>query len=164
MDRKSLTWLPHSDELSASDSAAEKSDRVDGTWLSVSDATLPSWPAPIHLLTTAHDISILYLEGEIGIPEFHCLEHVVESLRKKGFLKFVFSFDQVDHLNYRVFQETMRIAKALRHLSGDIRFTGINTYLYHIFLFAGADQTIDHFANLEEAILSFHNTHGRHWH
>lgn len=157
MERKLTDDLPHDSDVHA---PAGKVDGVDTHW----PVQSPQWSNPVENLTTAHDIAILYLEGEIGLPEFHYLDQILSALRTKGFSKFVFSFAQVEHLNYRVFHELMKVAKHVRTLSGDLRFCQISPYLYHIFLFSGADQTIDHFTNLEEAILSFHNTHGRHWH
>lgn len=122
------------------------------------------WSNPIHRLSTVHDTAVIYLEGEIGIPEFQYIEQLVDSLHAKQFSKLIFSFARVEHLNYKVFQALMRFAKRLRREAGDIRFAQISQYLYHIFLFSGADQTIDHFRDVEEALLSFHNTHGRSWH
>ncbi len=135
-------------------------DLFDAAWARQSE----KWSTPLQRMTMAHDVAVIYLEGEIGLPEFHYIEGVLRSLREKGVRCFVFSFESVEHVNYKVFWEWMGLAKTLRLLSGDVRFTQISQYLYHIFLFSGADQTIDHFSQVEDAILSFHNTHGRHWH
>ena len=161
MDRKpSTAWT----ETAPEPTERRMEDRLAPAWNADSDSAAGHFASPVYCMSTAHDIGLFYLEGEIGLPEFHYLQHLMASLSSKGFTKFVLSFEQVEHLNYRVFHELMRLAKSLRDVSGDMRFTGINSYLYHIFLFAGADQTIDHFHNIEEAILSFHNSHGRHWH
>lgn len=128
------------------------------------DTDLRTWERPVDRLVMVHDIAIVSLEGEIGIPEYQYLSELMTSLKRKGYVKLVLSFSDVEHLNYRVFEELMGFAKHLRDVSGDLRFSEINHYLYHILLFVGADQTIDSYRNVEEAILSFHNTHGRRWH
>jgi anti-anti-sigma regulatory factor len=164
IDRKPLAaWTEfeclNEDESRAAHGAPEM-DLFGEAWANQSR----EWSTPVERVSTVHDIALVRLEGEIGIPEFHAVESLVDSLAEKGFHKFVFSFAAVEHLNYRVFQHLMHIAKHLRLRSGDLRFTEISPYLFHIFLFVGADQTIDYFTSVEEAILSFHNTHGRHWH
>lgn len=157
MERKLSSWEM---ENEVTDPNVEHGDLFDAAWARQSR----SWSGPIRELSTVHDIAVIYLEGEIGIPEFQYLSQVIRSLTLKRLHKIIFSFKAVEHLNYKVFQELMGFAKACRREAGDIRFAEISQYLYHIFLFSGADQSIDHFRDVEEALLSFHNTHGRSWH
>lgn len=123
-----------------------------------------SGETPVRHLSMVHEIAVFHLQGEIGLPEFHHVAELMAATEERGTIKFLFVFEEVEHLNYRVFQELMGVAKALRMSGGDLKFTGISPYLFHIFLFAGADQTIDYFQSIEEGVLSFHNAEGRRWH
>lgn len=106
-------------------------------------------------ITKANDISILHLYGEISLLEMELLEKTIRSLKRHQQCKILLDLAGVDHLHFEVTCKLAREAARLRLENGELKLTGMNQQLRQIFRFTGADQYLEDYSTVSEAILSF---------
>lgn len=106
-------------------------------------------------VTRVADISILHLFGEISFLEMNRIEKTLTSLRRSNFNKVLLDMSSVDHVHYMIIKRIVENALELRGRRGDIKITGLNDDTRQIMRFTGADQYLQDYATISEAILSF---------
>lgn len=106
-------------------------------------------------ISKVHDISILHLFGEVSLMEMDHIERVLESFRQSKLNKVLIDLTSVDHIHYVVIKRLIDNAVHFRDESGDIKLVSTNADMKEILRFAGADQFLEDYATISEAILSF---------
>jgi anti-anti-sigma factor len=106
-------------------------------------------------VTRVSDISILHLFGEVSFLEMNRIEKTLASLRRSNFNKVLLDLSSVDHVHYMVMKRLVENAVDLRNKRGDIKLAGLNDETREILRFTGADQYLQDYASISEAILSF---------
>ncbi len=106
-------------------------------------------------ITRASDISILHLYGELSLLEMELLEKTIRSLKRHQQCKILLDLTGVDHLHFEVARKLVREANQLRLQNGELKIAGINQQVRHIFQFTGADQFLEDYSSISDAILSF---------
>ncbi len=97
----------------------------------------------------------LYLEGEIGQPEWADISAQLFRYANRRVRHVVIDFTDVSHLDYRVVRPLMARADSFRAVGGDVKLSGLSPYLAAIFRSAGAHEAFDTFASAAEATASF---------
>ena len=106
-------------------------------------------------ISKIHDISILHLFGEVGFMEIDRIEKILNSLRRSQHRKVLVDLSATDHVHYMVIKRLIQKAVEVRGESGDIKLVGPNWETQEMIRFTGADQFIEDYASISEAILSF---------
>ncbi len=97
----------------------------------------------------------MVLEGEISRDELADIGDMLFRLTTSGAVNVVIDFTEVTHFDYRGVKPLMRKAEVFRELGGDVRLSGLSSYLLAIFRSAGANDAFDYFASVEDAVASF---------
>ena len=106
-------------------------------------------------VTKVHDISILHLFGEVSFLEMEHIERTLHSLKKSRHNKVLIDMTSVDHVHYLVIRRLIESALALRESQGDLKLVHPNSETKDMIRFTGADQFLEDYASISEAILSF---------
>lgn len=106
-------------------------------------------------VTKVHDISILHLFGEVSFLEMEHIEHTLHSLKKSRHNKVLIDMTSVDHVHYLVIKRLIESARTLREVHGDLKLVHPNSETKEVIRFTGADQFLEDYASISEAILSF---------
>ncbi len=106
-------------------------------------------------VTKVTDISILHLFGEISFLEMNRIERTLASLKKSNHNKILLDMSSVDHIHYMIMKRLVENALELRNQKGDIKLAGLTPENKEILQFTGADQYLQDYASISEAILSF---------
>jgi len=106
-------------------------------------------------ITKISDISILHLFGEVSFMEIDRIERTLDSLSKTQNNKILIDMTWVDHLHYTVIKKLVDSAETFRHQLGDIKLVNLNPETKELIRFTGADQFLEDYATISEAILSF---------
>jgi anti-anti-sigma factor len=101
------------------------------------------------------DLTILKFFGDIAHLEMELVESLFASLRKHDTSKILLDLSEVEHMHYRVMQRILSEAKRLQADDGLVRVVTKPGGVQQTLQFIGADQSIEDYANLGEAILSF---------
>lgn len=117
-------------------------------------------------ITTVDDVAVLHLAGELSHTEMSEIEGLLGKLVNSKKTKIVLNFKNVDHVNYKTIQILLDRALGLRNLSGDLKCASLNRYTHNIFRFTGADQVVESYDSVYDAIMSFNGGSERHrtWH
>lgn len=117
-------------------------------------------------MTTFDDVAVVHLSGEVSHQEVLELEKVLGKLMNSSKVKVVLNFERVDHVNYKTIHRLLERASRLRSLNGDLKFASLNNYTRNIFRFTGADQVVESYESVYDAILSFNGAEEdyRTWH
>lgn len=106
-------------------------------------------------ISRVHDISVLHLYGEISLLEMEMLGRTIRSLKKHHYCKILLDLSGVDHVHYKVMSSLARQAVTLKGKRGDLKLAHANNETQKVLKFTGADQVLEDYATLSEAILSF---------
>ena len=101
------------------------------------------------------DISILHVYGEVTLLELELIQKMITSFKKCRFRKFLLDLAQVDHIHFKAIQSLVAEAQSLRSINGDIKIVHPNKQTREILKFTGADQSLEDYSTISEAILSF---------
>jgi len=117
-------------------------------------------------LSTYDDVAVLHLSGEVSYQEMLKIEGILGELLKSAKTKIVLNFQKVEHVNYKIIQNLLDRALKLRRLEGDLKCASLNNYNQNIFRFTGADQFMESYDSVYDAVLSFHGESDRNrtWH
>ena len=117
-------------------------------------------------LSTFDDVSVLHLSGEVSYSEMNQIEGILGELLSSAKTKIVLNFQKVEHVNYKTIQTLLTEAFKLRKLEGDLKCASLNHYNRNIFRFTGADQVMESYDSVYDAVMSFHGGPERHrvWH
>lgn len=113
-------------------------------------------------VTKVHDISILHLFGEVSFMEMERIEQTLHSLKKSRHNKVLIDMTSVDHVHYLVIKRLINNALTLREVHGDLKLVHPNSETKEMIRFTGADQFLEDYASVSEAILSFLNQSDAH--
>lgn len=117
-------------------------------------------------ISTVDDVTVLHLTGEVSHSEMHQIEGMLGELIISNKHKVVLNFQKVDHVNYKtIFRLLDRVTK-LRSLAGDLKCASMNSYTQKIFRFTGADQIVESYDSVYDAVMSFNGVQEKHrtWH
>ncbi len=114
-------------------------------------------------MQTYEDVAILDLKGEIGPHEVERVGRALFSLLRKRHTKMVLNFHQVDHIHYPSIRPLVETISKLKRYHGDLKFAGMNDYTQSIFRFMGAEEFVENFETVPQAVLSFRSD-WRTWH
>lgn len=106
-------------------------------------------------ITKVSDISILHLFGEVSFMEIDRIERVLGHLGRSLNNKVLIDMTWVDHVHYMVVKKLVRSATAFRRQRGDLKLVNVNPETRELIRFTGADQFLEDYATISEAILSF---------
>lgn len=106
-------------------------------------------------VTKVHDISILHLFGEVSFMELDRIEQALNSFRKTSHNKVLIDMTSVDYIHYLVIKRLVDRASQFRDQSGDIKLVNVTDDAKEMIRFTGADQFLEDYATISEAILSF---------
>ena len=117
-------------------------------------------------MTTFDDVAVVHLSGEVSHHEVLELERVLGKLMNTSKVKVVLNFEKVEHVNYKTIHRLLERATHLRSLNGDLKLASLNSYTRNIFRFTGADQMVESYESVYDAILSFNGAEDNHrtWH
>lgn len=101
------------------------------------------------------DIAVIDVAGDIDVREMVRIKSVIGSLIEKEQLRVVLNLKSVDHINYLSIGVLLERLNALRNLNGDLKLSGMNSYLKDIFKVVGMDGVFEYYQSLEEAIEAF---------
>lgn len=108
-------------------------------------------------LSKIHDISVLHLFGEVSFLEMDQIEKTLLSLRQANHHNVLIDMNSVDHIHYRIIKRLVHSAFEFRHRAGDLKLAGLRPEAREVIKFTGADQVLEDYATISEAILSFLN-------
>lgn len=106
-------------------------------------------------ISKVHDISILHLFGEVTFMEIDRIEQTLESLKKSANRNVLIDMTSVDYVHYLVVKRLIDNAINFREINGDIKLVNVNNETREMIRFTGADQFLEDYASISEAILSF---------
>jgi len=106
-------------------------------------------------ITRANDISILHLYGELSLMEMELIEKTLHSLRKHRHMKVLIDMAGVDHVHFEVTKRLASEAQRMRREKGEIKLAGTTEANRQVFQFTGADQYMDDYSSVADALLSF---------
>lgn len=106
-------------------------------------------------ITKVHDISILHLFGEVSFMELDRIEKALNSCKRTNNNKILIDMTSVDYVHYLVIRRLMEQAGQFRKDHGDIKLVSANHDAKDMIKFTGADQVLEDYASISEAILSF---------
>jgi anti-anti-sigma factor len=117
-------------------------------------------------LTTVDDVAVVHLNGELSHQEMAEIERMLSKLMSSRKVKVVLNFQKVEHVNYRTISGLLERATKLRSLSGDLKCASMNSYTKNIFRFTGADQIMEAYESVYDAVMSFNGIQEKHrtWH
>jgi anti-anti-sigma factor len=117
-------------------------------------------------LSTFDDVSVLHLSGEVSYSEMSQIEGILGELLSSAKTKVVLNFQKVEHVNYKTIKNLLDEALKLRRLEGDLKCASMNRYNKNIFRFTGADQVVESYDSVYDAVMSFHDGAEKHrtWH
>jgi len=102
-----------------------------------------------------HDISVLHLFGEVSFMEIDYIEKTLSSLKKTNNNKILIDMTSVDHIHYLVIKRLVENVVRFRENKGDIKLVNVKAEAKELIRFTGADQFLEDYATISEAILSF---------
>ena len=103
------------------------------------------------------DISVLHLYGEVTLLEVEMVQQTLDSLKRCQYKKFLVDLAMVDHVHFQAVRKWAREATTLRMMNGDLKLVNTNDKTKEILRFCGADQCLEDYSSLSEALLSFLN-------
>jgi len=109
-------------------------------------------------MSTFDDVAVVHLNGEVSHFEIAELENAIRKLSNTSKVKVVLNFQKVEHVNYKTISRLLERATWLRSLDGDLKFASLNAYTRNIFRFTGADQIVEAYDSVYDAILSFNGS------
>jgi anti-anti-sigma factor len=117
-------------------------------------------------LSNFDDVSVVHLSGEVSHLEMSQITEILGELLSSAKIKVVLNFQKVEHVNYKSLQALLDEAIKLRRLEGDLKCASLNHYTKNIFRFTGADQVMESYDSVYDAVMSFHGGPERHriWH
>jgi anti-anti-sigma factor len=117
-------------------------------------------------MSTFDDVSVLHLSGEVSHSEMSQITGILGELLSSAKTKIVLNFQKVEHINYKSIQSLLNEAFKLRRLEGDLKCASLNHYNKKIFRFTGADEIVESYDSVYDAVMSFHGGPERHriWH
>jgi len=117
-------------------------------------------------MSTFDDVAVVHLSGELSHFEMQELEKFLGKLMNSAKLKVVLNFQKVEHVNYKTIHRLLERVTRLRSLKGDLKFASLNNYNRNILRFTGADQIVEAYDSVYDAILSFNGGEEKHrtWH
>lgn len=102
-----------------------------------------------------HDVSVIDVIGDIDFREMMRIKDVIGSLAANDRTRVVLNLSGVDHINYLSIGVLVEQLKILRNLNGDLKLSGMSSYLRNIFRVVGMHQFFEEYISLEDAIKSF---------
>ncbi len=109
------------------------------------------------------DVAVIDLQGELGLSEIERVTRTLFSLIRNRQNKLVLNFEGVEHVHYLSVRPLVDAMARLKHYKGDLKFAGMSDYTKMIFRFMGAQDFIENFDTVPEAVLAFRPT-WRTWH
>ena len=89
--------------------------------------------------------------------EIDRIGQTLESLKRNEHYKVLLDMTNVDHIHYRVMKHLVASAEGFRDQDGDIKMAQLSDETKQVIQFTGADQYLEDYATISEAILSFLN-------
>ena len=114
-------------------------------------------------LKNYEDVAIIDLKGEIGPYEVERVGSTLFSLLRNRKTKMVLNFQDVEHIHYPSIPSLVDAVRKLKQFHGDLKFAGMSDYTRSIFMFMGANESVENFKTVPEAVLSF-RSNWRTWH
>lgn len=108
-------------------------------------------------LSKVSDISILHLYGEVTLLEVELLQKVIDSLKRHHHNNILIDLLRVDHLHLKAINRWTQEAHELRQKNGDLKLVTQSNDTKNMMVFTGADQSLEDYSSMSEAILSFLN-------
>lgn len=117
-------------------------------------------------ISTVDDVAVLHLSGEVSHLEMENIVGAILKLIKTQKNKIVLNFEKVDHVNYKTISRLLDKTLNLRSIRGDLKCASMNRYTSNIFRFTGADQVMESYESVYDAVMSFngHQEKYRTWH
>lgn len=112
-------------------------------------------------ITKVHDISVLHLFGEVSVLEMSLIERTLASLFNSRNNKVLIDLSEVDHVHYLIIKKLVDSVKRFRNGQGDIKLVNMNPETKDIIRFTGADQHLEDYSTISDAILSFLKLEGK---
>jgi len=101
------------------------------------------------------DVSVIDVIGDIDLREMMRIRTVIASLIEKERTRVIINLRAVDHINYLSIGVLVEQLRTLRNLNGDLKLSGMSSYLRNIFRVVGMDQFFEEYISLEDAVESF---------
>lgn len=114
-------------------------------------------------LNEYEDVAVLSLNGELGPEEVRGLEQALFSLLRTHHRKMVLNFSEVDHVHYLSAEALMDSVRKMKNYHADLKFAAMSDYMRKIFRFVGAEEAIENFETVPDAVISF-SSNWRTWH
>lgn len=106
-------------------------------------------------VSKVHDISILHLFGEVSLMEMDRIEQALRSFQSSNNKKVLIDMTSVDYIHYFVIKRLVSNASHFRAGDGDIKLVSLKNEVKEMIRFTGADQFLEDYATISEAILSY---------
>ncbi|MBF0107486.1 MAG: STAS domain-containing protein [Deltaproteobacteria bacterium] len=106
-------------------------------------------------VSKVHDISILHLFGEVSLMEMDRIETALRSFQNSNSKKILIDMASVDYVHYFVIKRLVKKASLFREDEGDIKLVSLKNEVKEMIRFTGADQFLEDYATISEAILSY---------
>ena len=97
----------------------------------------------------------IVLEGELPLDELIRIGEELQQFARRGLHHVVLDFSEVSHLDYRGLRPLVARAEQFRRAGGEIKVSGLSSYLTYIFRAAGVHDAFQFFADPENARASF---------
>jgi anti-sigma B factor antagonist len=105
--------------------------------------------------TRAEPPATMVLEGEIGKDELPQLADMLFRMAHRGVTRIVIDFGGVTHFDFRGVKPLVQRAELFRAAGGDIKLSGLSSYLHAIFRSAGGAGAFDFFPEIDHAVAAF---------
>ncbi len=102
----------------------------------------------------------LAVEGEVGRELVVELDALLDQLAGTGVTRVVIDFSQAHHIDYRAVGILVARAETLRALDGDLKLSGLSSFLKAILRSGGAHGNFDTYASVDLAVASFNKSVG----
>lgn len=106
-------------------------------------------------LVAAVPTMTVFLEGEIGQPEFEEISAQLRRFADRRVRNVVLDFADVSHVDFRIVRPLLARADSFRALGGDIKLCGLSPYLTAVVRSTGTYEMFDTFVTVAEAHASF---------
>lgn len=109
----------------------------------------------MQFLLEMDDVAVINLGGELDASDIEQVRQILLGLLKSQKSKVVLNFAKVEHVNYKYINLLLEQAFNMRRFSGDLKCASLSPYTRSIFRFVGADQILEDYASVADAVNSF---------
>jgi len=101
------------------------------------------------------DVQVLYLQQDLNEKTIRTLETQVMNLLSKGYSRIILEAEKVGCVEWPAVGKILGLKRVLRQFEGDIKLAGLPAEVKEPFHRFGANQILEIYPNLHEAMLSF---------